>query len=256
MRSFRRWAVPLWALTMAATACAVTSEDHIEQSIQQHKNWIRSCTDSSIAVSRPGLILYAVDLGPNGDDVIRCLLSSRDTNSESLISDSPAAITYPSPIDIGTLGDGPQRKIVEVLIRANAKAFIISGLQSDGGVSSVGRISRDAFIVAASYASHNRTYLFFGDSGTVKFLTDGDVNIVNEEIFVFLVKGRKSYLNDTGGAFWFDALIDRDGHILDIVTSREKQSSVDIECMSRDELIRRSSLELSRVSSHEICVER
>ena len=238
-------------MAMAATSCAVTSEDYMDQSIQQHKSWIRNCSDSPIAVNRAGLILYAIDLGPDGDDVIRCLLSDRDTNS-----DNQAVVMYPSPFDNITLGDGPQRQMLEVLLRTDRKVLIVSGVESDAGVTRVRHVSGNAFIVQTGYATHNRVYLMFGDSGEVTYLTNGDVDVADGRNFVFLVKGRKSYLNNSGGAFWFDAMVDRDGNILDIVTSREKQGAVDIECMSREELIRRSSLDLSRVFSREVCVER
>ena len=256
MKPIWRRVVTLWAMAIAATSFAVASEDYMDQSIQQHKSWIRSCSDSPVAVNQEGLIIYTIELGSNGDNVIRCLLSGRDTRSGSQASDSQAAIIYPSPFDVIMLGDGRQRQMLEVLLRTDTKALIVSGVESDAGVTRVRHVSGNAFIVQTGYATHNRVYLIFGDSGEVTYLTNGDVDVPDDGKFVFLVKGRKSYLNNLGGAFWFDALIDRDGHILDIVTPREKQGAGFIECMSREELIRRSSLDLSRVSSREICVER
>lgn len=163
---------------------------------------------------------------------------------------------YPSTFDAVTIGDGPQMQMLEFLLRTDAKALIVSAVESDMGITRVRHVSGNAFVVQTGYATHDRAYLIFGDSAEVTYLTNGDVDIEDEGEFIFLVKGRKSYFKNAGGTIWFDALIDRDGHILDIVTPRPIQGAVGIECMSREELIRRSSLDLSRVSSHEICVER
>ena len=253
MKPIWRRVITLWVMTMTATSCAVTSEDYKDQSIQQHKSWIRNCTDSSISVNRADLFIYTIELGSNGDNVIRCLLSGRDTSSGSQASDSQAAIMYPSPFDVIMLGDGRQRQMLEVLLRTDTKALIVSGVESDAGVTKVRHVSGNVFIVQTGYATHNRIYLIFGDSGEVTYLTNGDVDVADGEKFVFLVKGRKSYFNNSGGAFWFDAMVDRDGNILDIVKPAKGNYVI---CMSREELIRRSSLDLSRVSSREICVER
>lgn len=224
------------------------------QSIKQHKNWIQSCSDSSVAVTRSGLILYAFELGPDSDDVIRCLLSGRDASSGIQISDSEAAVAYLSPFDGIILGDGPQRQMFEALIQTSTKALIVSGVESDGGITRIRHISGNAFVVESDYATHNRLYLVFADSGELAYLTNGyEVEVVDRENFVFRVKDRKSFLKNIGGAFWFDAIVDRDGNILEIVTPTEGNF---VECMSREELARKSSLDLSRVVSREICIRR
>lgn len=256
MRFLWRSVVVLLAMTMAATSLAAASDDYVEQSVRQHKNWIQSCTGSSITVNRAALILYAIDLGPNGDELIRCLLSDRDTNSDNQVSIGPVAVMYPSPFDSIIPGDGSERQMLEVLLRLETKALIVSGAPSDLGVTRVKHVSGDAFIIQTGYVTHERAYLVFADSNELAYLTNGDVEVVDGANFVFRVKGCKSYFKNTGGAFWFDALINRDGNILDIVTSRDKQRAVYIECMSRDEFIRRTSLDLSRVFSPEVCVER
>lgn len=255
MNSRWRRVVILWTMTIAAASCASGSPDYIDRSIQQHKSRIKSCSDSRIAVGREGLVTYTIELGSNGDGVIRCLLSGRDAIAGSQISDSQAAVVYPSPFDVITLGDGPHRQMPEVLLRTDTRVLIVSGVESDYGVTRVRHVSGNTFVVQAGNTTHDRVYLVFGDGGNVTYLTNGDVDVVDAEQFVFLVKGRKSYFNNVGGAFWFDALIDRDGNILDIVTPREKQGAANIKCMSREELIRRSSLDFGRVSSREVCVE-
>jgi hypothetical protein len=239
-------------MTMAATSWADASE-YVEQSIRQHKNWIQTCTDSSIAVSRTDLILYAIELGPDSDDVIRCLLSGRDASSGSQVSDSQAAVAYPSPFDGSMLGDGPQRQMFEVLIQTGTKVLIVSGVESDAGITGIRHVSGNDFIVQTGYATHDRVYLVFADSGKLAHLTNGDVEVVDGENFVFRVKGRKSCLKNSGGAFWFDALIDRHGNILDIVTPVEGNYVI---CMSRDQLVGESNLNLSRVVRREVCIQR
>lgn len=244
--------VATWAIAMAGSSWAVASEDYVEQSIRQHKNWIQSCTNSALVVSRSGLILYTIILGSNGDDVIRCLLSGRDTNAGSHVSDNKAAVAYPSPFDVAMLGDGPPRQMFEVLIQTSAKALVVSGVGSDTGVTLVTPVSGNAFIVQTGYSTHDRVYLVLPDSGESTYVTNGEVEIVDSEKFVFRVKGRKSYFN-VGGAFWFDAIVDRDGNILDVVTPAEGN---DIVCMSREQLARESNLDLSRIDRRDVCILR
>ena len=67
---------------------------------------------------------------------------------------------------------------------------------------------------------------------------------------MFRTIGAKSFWNP-GGAFWYDAIIDRDGHILDIVTPAADH----VTCTHRDDFASRAHLDLSRVTAAEICVE-
>ena len=105
-------------------------------------------------------------------------------------------------------------------------------------------------MIHTGYATHDRVYLVFGNRDEVEYLTNGDVKVVNAEKLIFHVDWSKSYFKPRG-AFWFDALINRHGKILDIVTPIAVEH---LKCMSRDELKRISYLDLSRVSDHEVCV--
>ena len=112
-------------------------------------------------------------------------------------------------------------------------------------------MSGDTFIVQIGYMTHTRVYLVFGNRDEVSYITNGDVNVMDAEKLIFRVDQRKSYFKP-GGAFWFDALIDRHGKILDIVTTKTEEN---FKCMSRDELVRKSHLDFSRVGDHEVCVQ-
>ena len=79
------------------------------------------------------------------------------------------------------------------------------------------------------------------------YLGNGDFEVIDDEKVIFLVKERKSYLRK-GGALWFDALIDRDGNILEIVTPEAGDNT---RCMSADELNKQSYVDLSRVSDRQ-----
>ena len=230
----------------------VPPDNNSEKSVAQHENWIRSCADSPVVTTRSGLALYEVDLGPNGDQVIACLLSARDANSHIDVSDNRSAVAYPSLFDFGYLVDGPSRELVEVLVQTATKAFIISGLESDYGVTRVRHVSGNSFLIQTGHVTHDRVYLLLGDSGEMTFLTNGEVDVFDAEKLVFRIKGSKSYFDSAGGAFWFDALIDRDGRILDLVTP----DGPFVVCMNREELAGRSPLDLSRVPSREVCVAR
>ncbi len=87
------------------------------------------------------------------------------------------------------------------------------------------------------------------DSAELAYLTNGRVEILDREAPTFRVIKRKSYFKELGGAFWFDATIDRDGNILDVVTKSG-------DCMSREEFARQSSLDLARVARPEVCIYR
>lgn len=108
------------------------------------------------------------------------------------------------------------------------------------------------FVLSSGYDTHIRNYLFFGDEGKTRHLRDGSIEVADGEKLLFRVYWAKSYWKETG-AFWYDAVIDQNGHILDIVMHSVWPAGN--KCMSREELIQRSYLDLSRVSSREVCVE-
>ena len=81
---------------MVGTSLAGTPLAPTDRSISQHENWIRGCTDSRITVVRQELmVLYAIDLGPDGDEVIQCLLPGRNPGPASQVSNSEAAFYSP-----------------------------------------------------------------------------------------------------------------------------------------------------------------
>jgi hypothetical protein len=215
-------------------------------------NWIQSCTNSGISVERSGLIVYAIELELGDGDTIPCLLSGREANAGIPVSDGEAVVTYLSPIDVVILGDGPRRQMPEALIQSDNKALIVSAVESDRGITRIIHVSSDVFIVQSGYSTHDRAYLVLAHSGRSSYLTNGEVEVVDREKLLFRVKDYKSYFR-SGGAYWFDAIIDHDGNILDIVTPAEDKFA---KCMSREELAGKASLDLSRMPTREVCIRR
>ena len=248
IKSLCRGAVIVWAATMAGTSLAGTPPAPTDRNISQHENWIRGCTDSRITVVRQELVvLYAIDLGRDGDEVIQCLLPGRNPGPASQVSNSEAAFLFPSPVDFDRFEDGLPKR-TEAMIQTDTGALIISGPDSASGIEKIELVSGTTFVVQTSHVTHTRAYLVFSDRAELAYLTNGVVEILDREALTFRVHGRKSYFGESG-AFWFDAVLDQDGNILDVVTPLGH-------CMSRQELARQSSLDLSRVDRSEVCIDR
>ncbi len=222
------------------------------ESIRHHKDWIQSCTDSPVLVyedqgspsSFGELVVYSVDLGTEDRRVVRCLLSKRRK-----VLEKEKAVIFLWPIETEWFGKVRGRPMLEAFLRTDRKAVVVSGPESESGVIQVKHIAGEIFVVQVSSVNRLRSYLVFGNRGDVNFLSDGDVQIANRKELIFRVDERKAYFKQ-GGAFWYDALIDRDGNIVAIVTLNFGSSTV---CMSRHRLDRVSRLDLSRVEEGQVC---
>ncbi len=211
-------------------------------SISQHVSWIKNCSPNPVFIVDEGLIVYVIDVGAESDDVIDCL------NIQGIpdLGDGEFVI-FPSPIDIVIgIDTGKERPMPEALVRSGNKLLVAAGTESDHGVTEVQRISGDTFIVKTSYWTHSRNYLVFGSTGSSRFLANGNIKTVNGKLIAY---GMKSYFKE-GGAIWFDALIDLDGNVLDIVTP---DMGHHVHCMSLDEFSQKLLLDLSRVNRHRVC---
>ncbi len=131
-------------------------------------------------------------------------------------------------------------------VKTKSAAAIVSAAGSDWGASAVIRVRPDIFIVAVEMSTHTRDYLVRLDTDEARYLTDGKVEVKDAEKFIFVTRGRKSYFR-AFGAFWYDALIDGDGHILDVLPENGTM------CFPHDEAVRRTYLDLSRVKRETIC---
>ena len=236
-------------MTMAGPSLAGASSDPMEQSVSQHENWIRGCTDSRIAVVQQELlVLYAVETGVDADDVVQCLLSGRDPTFHDGAGGGEGAGAHPSPFDVVLFDDGSGSSLVEALIQTDTRVVVVAAPASVGGIERMAFVSGFTYVVQTSHHTHARSYLVFADSAELGYLTNGVVEILDREAPTFRVHDRKSYFRELG-AFWFDAVIDQDGNILDVVTPPG-------DCMSRQRLARQSDLDLSRVVRPEVCISR
>lgn len=208
-------------------------------------SWIENCSPNPVSLVDEGLIVYITEVGAESGDVIDCL----NIRGNPDLGDGAFAV-FPSPIDtVIDMESGEESPMPTALFRSGNKLLVAAGTNSDRGVTEVQYMSDDIFIVSASQMTHTRNYLVFGNTGSVRYLTNGDVKIVNGNIISY---GFKTYFYKDGGAIWLDTLIDLEGNILDIVTS---DTGEHVSCISRDALIRKTRLDLSRVEDHMVCYE-
>ena len=73
------------------------------------------------------------------------------------------------------------------------------------------------------------------DSLDINYLSSGEISVVDQDKLIFKASGRKSYFlfgknakpidKDFAGPFWYDALIDKKGKLIDIVSIKKKDDS-------------------------------
>lgn len=230
------------------------SDDRLEQSIVEHNDWIEYCTDLSVsvAIARQDLILYYIEVERDSGEVVYCLLSTgRGVVEKSLSLDNSAAMflpPFPNGYDLRT---GSPTTVPEALIRTEERVLVVSAPYGDFGIERIEPVSGNSYLVQVGYVSHSRVFHVTSDRAEAFFLTSGrvaEVTCSEDESFRIHVESHKGYF-EGGGAFWFDATIDCEGTILDIVT----QTS---DCMSVEVLSERSGLDLSRIKRPEVCIER
>ena len=143
---------------------------------------------------------------------------------------------------------GEPVKIPEAITVSDTTVTIVPS-SGDYGVEDVQHVSDQVFLIQIGMATHSRIYLVDTDSGESDYLTNGSsVMIEDPDAPTFRVNGYKSFFKG-GGAFWIDAVIDRSGNIVDIVTSGGL-------CITVEELSENSNLDLGRLPRHEACVHR
>jgi TPR repeat protein len=200
---------------------------------------------------------------------LECLISPTKTKSDvppknvklAEAADKGDPIIYSSLFDKSFGGDGPDYPTPEGLIKLNDTVLIFTGPDYEHGIKRINKISSRYIIVASAMSTHTRNYLVSMDSKEIRHLTDGfKVEVVDKEKLIFKATGRKSYFKDFGGPFWYDALIDKTGKLIDIVSVEDKKNP---ECYSRSEFFEKSDIEtpdgsslMGSITSKEICVER
>jgi hypothetical protein len=215
------------------------------------RHWILSCTDRPVlqfSDAKQHLTIHAINPSGRRGALIRCLTGGRKDD----LGDRHVLI-FSSATDV-SCGENCRPK-PEAVARIGDRLLVVTSPGSDYGVEKIQRVSRNVFIVKTAMATHARNYLVFANRGEARYLTNGDVEVEDAKKPTFKITGRKSYWKG-GGAFWYDALIDQDGgkvRILDPIPLRPKAN---LECMSREEFIERSGMDLSGIESGpKICVE-
>ena len=121
-------------------------------------------------------------------------------------------------------------------------------LGGDWGLTQLVHVSDDLFLVGVGYVTHDRIHKFFAESGTTQYLSNGKVEVADAKLPSFIVYGMKSYFAPAG-AFWIDAVVDRDGNIVDILPQDSGR------CIDVEEFKRKSHLDLSRIQREKVCYE-
>ena len=220
------------------------------ESILIHTKWIEECSHYPATVIRNNLIVYVADKKFNINETIGCLSIKRVNYLERNTPFFPKIAIYHSPIDKAFYsGDGSGSTVYmkEALVELEAQIIIISGNESDSGVQRVFEYKNNQLVVQTGYSNHSRNYILNLEHMKISYLTDGDV--VATGLDRFKAHGKKSYFNG-GGAFWFDAIVNERGDILEISTDKTGN-----ECMPLHQLRKISNLALEHVSQKIVCIE-
>ncbi len=200
----------------------------------------------------------SIDSDVDRDSFAECFLSgtelvTRVKRRDALNADDGGpvhhrALVYLPSHDNGVTFSGTSVKIPEAIIVSDRAVTIVPS-SGDYGVEDMQHVSGQVFLIQIGMATHSRIYVVDTDSGESDYLTNGSsVMIEDPDAPKFRVNGYQSYFKG-GGAFWIDAVIDRSGNILDVVTSGGL-------CMTVEELSENSNLDLGRLPRHEVCVHR
>ena len=239
-----------------------------KKSISSHLQHLQKCgfdkedidikRDSDVNSSIP-LIIYVV----KSESIdIECQLSSELKAKpivrnkvpfffESLHDRGEAETTYP---------------LKEGLVKIGDKFLFFTAPDSDTGVEEINLLSNEYIIVRAGTHTHSRNFLVSMDSLDISYLSSGEISVVDQDKLIFKTSGRKSYFlldkngdpidKDFVGPFWYDALIDKNGKLIDIVSVEDK-NRID-KCYPKNELLNKSyiDLKLPNPTQEKICVER
>jgi hypothetical protein len=237
-----------------AVATAVPA-DRLQHSILQHKDWIEDCTDRPVSVAKSVLILYSVKVERDRGELVYCLLSTGRRvmeDSLSLGDHADSAVMFlPSFPNGYNLRTGSSVTVAEALIQSEERVLVVSAPYADLGIERVEPVSEHSFLVQVGYVTHSRVFHVTSHGDEAFFLTSGEVAALTRSedgSCRIHVKSTKGYFKG-GGPFWFDATIDCEGNILDIVTKTS-------DCMSVEVVAERSGLDLSRLKRQAICIER
>ena len=210
-------------------------------------------SDHRMVVTRyDQLMIQSVSIKSTGDPaaLVDCFLSDSEELDRVDHPNSQTVIVYLPAYDNGITLRGEPVKRPEALIAGHSEVTLFP-LSGDSGIEDIQYVSGQVFLVQVGMANHSRIYKVDVENVQPDFLFNGSsVSVENPDIPTFRVNGSKFYFK-TGGAFWIDTIIDWDGNILDVVSSKRGASR----CLDIQELMRTSTLDLSRVDRNEVCIE-
>ena len=216
---------------------------------------MESCTNGEVEFSETGdLDIYAADAShTEPDDVVSCLLSvGPDAAIPGTLVGAPEslALMFRTPFyKIYISEPFEELPAPAALIRTTNTVYVVQP-NADHGLKDLQHVSGDIFVITSGYVTHDRNYLFRGTVGDAPYITDGTIEIESSQDLVFRSTMSKSFWRPRG-AFWYDAIVDQHGQILDIVTPRTEDY---VTCMTREEFVSHADLDVSRVTSPEVCV--
>jgi uncharacterized protein len=183
-------------------------------------------------------------------DVTENTLVGLDSSGKDIL------LLYNSSFDGVFGGDGPTLPATEGLIKLgeSGSVVIFTAPSTDQGVIRVDQVSGEYFIVEVGMSTHVRAYLVSTTSLKAEYLSDGFIEIVDRDKLIFKAHGRKSYFKEVGGAFWYNAIIDRNGKIIDI--DNEDLDSDYKTCFSKSDFLKKADIGLPESARDTICVNR
>ena len=246
--------LPLACLLLWGCAAADQSFDALRANrIRQHTAWMESCSGGPVAFhENADLDIYTADVARGeADTVVSCLLSvAPDADDRRIVARGPGllaamvATPFYTLVQMETWQEYPAPA---ALVRTGGTIHVVQARIAGFGVKSLLHVRDDIFVITSQHITHDRNFLFHGKKGEAPNIRNGTLAVENSEALIFRLFTSKSFWNP-GGAFWFDAVVDRHGNILDIVTDDGRI------CMSPGRLADLGGLDLSRVSSPEVCV--
>ena len=243
-----------------------------KESIEIHSNHFASCTKGKVnSFEFKDLIFYSVNAP------LPCLLSplsitepklksktggkfNRGITEKELVtldsSNKDVLLVYKSLFE-GIQYDGPMIASKESLIRfgVSGKVIIFTAPTTyDAGAIYIDQISSEHIIVKVGMSTHSRNYLISTTSLKAEYLSDGFIEMVDREKLIFKAYGRKSYFIG-GGAFWYNAIIDRNGKIMDI-DNEDLDPNSPKNCYSKSDFLKKADIGLPESARDIICVYR
>ncbi|MDC0206420.1 hypothetical protein OAL04_04205 [Nitrospinae bacterium] len=262
-----------------------TLSDVEEESTLAHINHLQKCglekEDIDIK-SNP-----AEDSSPISIIVYVIKSESIDVNCELSPKLKVSQIANKTPVIFDSLYDSVEYETVqaikEAVLKVKDRILIFTAPESDSGVIEINLISNNLINARVATNTYSANYLVSTESMKINYLSMGDnLHVVDQDKLIFKVSGRKTYFKEyckewidqgdikypaapentecpqgqrkiPGGPFWYDALIDKNGKLIDIVSVDKKRIS---KCYPKIELLNKSYIDLELPNPTEkICIE-